>query len=78
VKLTNSVPQVAIQANEDRNFATVGYHGVGGVAFNISSRVFLLGEFRGFYAKLGTNTNTSDDSLNLGPFMYLGGLGVRF
>ena len=78
VKLTNAVSQVAIQASEDRNFSNVGYHGVGGGEFNINSRVLLLGELRGFYAVFDTNTNASDNSLNLGPLMYLGGLGVRF
>ncbi|MDP6086141.1 MAG: tetratricopeptide repeat protein [Nitrospinota bacterium] len=78
VKLANGVSQVANQASENRNFSNVGYHGVGGGAFNISSRVFLLGELRDFYAVFDTNTNARDDKLNLGPFMYLGGLGVRF
>ena len=78
VKLTNAVPQIALRAKEDRSFGNVGYHGVGGVAFNIGSRVFLLGEVRGFRAEFNADINVGNEALNLGPLMYLGGLGVRF
>ncbi|MEE8110070.1 MAG: tetratricopeptide repeat protein [bacterium] len=78
VKLANQVPQVARNAKEERNFSNIGFHGVGGVAINLSPRFFLLGEVRGFRAQFDDGTNVNNDKLDLGPLMYLGGVGVRF
>lgn len=78
VRLANQVPEVAKNTREERNFSNVGFHGVGGVAVNLGSRLFLLGEVRGFRARFNDNVNAGDDTLDLGPLMYLGGVGLRF
>lgn len=78
VRLTNQVPQVARSAREDKNFSNFGFHGVGGVAVNVTPRFFLLGEVRGFRAQFSDGTNAFEDELDLGPIMYLGGVGIQF
>ncbi|MFQ5691555.1 MAG: tetratricopeptide repeat protein [Nitrospinota bacterium] len=78
VRLANLVPEVAKKAREDRTFSNVGFHGVGGVAVRLGSGFFLLGEIRGFRARFDSDVNAKDDTLDLGPLMYLGGVGYRF